>query len=141
MIDLKQEREKKIMSIKHQLENDISEIEIGADLAELLNTTLPELQSPSDLLKNGHYTQNQTLIINNQQYFNKVEGVVSREIHGNVDFSYEDKQLNELIEKYAADKAELVLLKSSHNEMKDKGLPKSTKTVSKISWQSRRENW
>lgn len=132
MIDLKQEREKKLMIIKHQLELDISENEIGTDLDELLNTTLPKLNSPSDLLRNRNFTQNQTVIINTPQYINKVEGIVSKEIHGNIDFSYQDKKILELIEEYAEDKAEMTLLKSSHNEMKDKGLPKSTKTVA---WQ------
>lgn len=131
MIDLKHERERKLLLIKHELENDISEVEIGIDIHELLNNSLPILNSPSDLLKNGNYTQNQTVIVN-PQYINKVEGIVSREIHGNIDFTFEDKQLSEIIERYAEDKAELALLKSSHNELKDKSLPKSTKTVA---WQ------
>lgn len=131
MVDLKHERERKLLLIKHELENDISEVEIGIDVAELLNNSLPKVSSPSDLLKNGNYTQNQTVILN-PQYINKVEGIVSREIHGNIDFTFEDKQLSEIIEKYAEDKAELALLKSSHNELKDKSLPKSTKTVA---WQ------
>lgn len=132
MVDLKQERERKLLIIKHQLQTDISEIEIGVDLSELLNQTLPQLNSPSDLLSNGSRTKNQTVIINNQQYINKVEGIVSREIYGNIDFTYADKKLNEVIEEYAEDKAELTLLKSAHNEMKDKGLPQSKKTVA---WQ------
>ncbi len=132
MIDLKQERERKLMSIKHQLESDISEIKIGLDMSEYITSFLPQVNSPSDLLRNSNYTQNQTVIINTQQYINKVEGIVSREIYGNIDFTYEDKQLNELIEKYAEDKTELALLKSSHNEMKDNGLSKSTKT---LAWQ------
>ncbi|MBD0401818.1 hypothetical protein [Flammeovirga sp. EKP202] len=131
MVDMKHERERKLLLIKHELENDISEVEIGIDVAELLNNNLPMLNTPSDLLKNGNYTQNQTVILN-PQYINKVEGIVSREIHGNIDFTFEDKQLSEIIEKYAEDKAELALLKSSHNELKDKSLPKSTKTVA---WQ------
>lgn len=136
MIDLKQEREKKILSIKHQLETDITEYEIGANLPELISQSIPMINSPSDLFNNGNYTKSQTVIINNnnnnQQYINKVEGIVSKEIHGNIDFTFEDRQLNEVIEQYAEDKAELALLKSAHNEMKDNGVSKSKKIVA---WQ------
>ena len=130
MIDLKQEREIKLLSIKHQLEVDISEIEIN--ISQLTENTLPKLSNPSDLLNTRSNINNNIIINNNPQFIHTVNGIVSREIYGNIDFNEIDHQLNDIIEKYAKDKAELAILKSSHNEIKDESLNKSTKT---IAWQ------
>lgn len=130
-LDLKQERESRLLQIKHCLENELQEFSIEGKLSQYVNSLVPN----SITSQNGLCIRNKidTQIINiNPQIIGKVEGVVSRVINGNIEFAQEEKELFKLIELYTEKAIENETLKSAIYELNDTGIPQEQK---RMAWQ------
>lgn len=134
-VDLKHEREQKILSIKHRLESEIVDELPGATdwsaIDALVNMAVPALsgskgaiaidQEPAYLL--SKQTQNNITVNVNPQIIDTVNGVIAQEIRGNQSIGVEAQQLLELIHKYGGSESQN--LASSVHELEDKSAPKS----------------
>lgn len=130
-LDLKQERESRLLQIKHCLENELQEFSIEENLSQYVNSLVPK----SINSQNGLCIRKKidTQIINiNPQIIGKVEGVVSRVINGNIEFAHEEKELFKLIELYTEKAIENETLKSAVYELNDTGIPQEQK---RMAWQ------
>lgn len=134
-VDLKHEREQKILSIKHRLESELVDELPGATdwsaIDALVNMAVPALsgskgaiaidQEPAYLL--SKQTQNNITVNVNPQIIDTVNGVIAQEIRGNQSIGVEAQQLLELIHKYGGSESQN--LASSVHELEDKSAPKS----------------
>lgn len=127
LLDLKQERELKLISIKHRFENELQEYSLDKELLNYIEESLPAPKSTNNvLIGTPHIIQNQTININ-PQIINKAEGIICSEINGNIHFTLEEKEIDKLIEKYANGVSETTKLKSALYELKDGGTSKEQK--------------
>jgi len=139
-VDLKQDRERKILGIRHRLESELAETlpesidwdQINALIAAAL--PVPMKMGLTYLLEGDPHRMTKILTagpstINiNPQIINTVQGVVAHEILGNVTLSNEDEKLLKLIKEHAGeDSAELT---SAVYQLSDQGVPKTTRLIS-----------
>jgi len=105
-IDLKQDRERKLLSIRHRLEADLSEV--VQDEAEwrlinaAVNEAIPALSGVAEtvgLLPSPSSSLTQILNVR-PQIIHHVDGVVAQEISGDVILSREARELIDLVEKH-----------------------------------------
>jgi len=134
-VDLKHEREQKILSIKHRLESELVDTIPGATdwlaIESLINMAVPALsgskgalaldQEPTLLL--GGASQSNITVNLNPQIIDTVNGVVAQEIRGDQTIGVEAQELLELIHKYGGDASQD--LASSVHELEDNSAPKS----------------
>lgn len=131
LLDIKQEREIKIISIKHKLQNELQEYELSKEVTKYIEETVPSPQTTKYLTFGNQTIQNQTIMIN-PQIIGKVDGIVTNELNGNINFSPEEQELNKLIEKYSKNLSEAAELQTSLFELKDKA---SSKEKKRGAWQ------
>lgn len=129
ILDLQQEREIKILNIKHRLQNEISEIEIDNKIINYIDNSVPKtsihsLESPIQIIQNQN-------IYNNSQVFEKINGIVGKEINGNINFSAEESELEKTIEKLSTDMSEKIELLNSLYELKDSNSSQELKRSSR----------
>jgi len=134
-VDLKHEREQKILSIKHRLESELVDAIPGATdwsaIDTLVNMAVPALsgskgaiavdQEPTRLL--GNLSQGSITVNVNPQIIDTVNGVIAQEIRGDQTIGVEAQQLLELIHKYGGSASQD--LASSVHELEDESAPKS----------------
>lgn len=134
-VDLKHEREQKILSIKHRLESELVDTIPGAtdwsSIDAMVNMAVPALsgskvaiavdQEPTMLVGNSSHS-NITVNVN-PQIINTVNGVIAQEIRGDQTIGVEAQQLLGLINKYGGVASQD--LASSVHELEDKSAPKS----------------
>jgi len=134
-VDLKHEREQKILSIKHRLESELVDTIPGVTdwsaIDALVNMAVPALsgskvalavdQEPTVLL--GSHNQGNITVNVNPQIIDTVNGVIAQEIRGDQTIGVEAQQLLELINKYGGSASQE--LASSVHELEDKSAPKS----------------
>jgi len=134
-VDLKHEREQKVLSIRQRLESELVDTIPGVidweAIDSLVNMAVPALsgtqgaiavdQNPILLTKDAH--QNNITINVNPQIIDTVNGVIAQEIRGNQTIGVEAQQLLELIHKYGGKKSQD--LASSVHELEDESAPKS----------------
>lgn len=125
-LDIKQEKEFKLMSIKHRLENELQEIELTATVLEYVEHSFPRANFQNSIGYGNHIVHNQTININ-PQIIEKVNGIVSKEINGTINFNREEEALLKLIQKYAKSVSEASELQSSLYELKDDATSKENK--------------
>lgn len=110
-LDLKQERETRMLSIRHTLEAEVLELN-GSHQAQseaanrLVETLVPHARHfpPGALLGGGVGASPSPVVINlNPQYVHAVESTVLQNIQGTVNLGPEPKQLLELIQQHGAD--------------------------------------
>ena len=130
LLDIRQEREVKLINIKHRLQNELQEIEISKELLEYINSSIPDSESKNIIL-GSQVIQNQNFYINSQ-IIEKVDGIVANELNGNINLAPEEQQILKLIEKYSLDIANATDLKTALYELKDTA---STKEAKRSSWQ------
>lgn len=119
LLDIKQERELKIVSIKHRLQNELQEYELSKDVIEYIEKSVPNPEFGRNLTFLGNQKiENQTIMIN-PQIIGKVEGIVISELNGNVTFTPEEQELNKLIDKFSQNLSEASELQTSLYELKD----------------------
>ena len=131
LLDIKQEREVKITSIKHRLQNELQEYELSKDIIDYIENVVPKSESTKHLIFGNQTIQNQTILIN-PQIIGKVDGIVISELNGNISFSPEEQELNKLIEKFSKNLSEATELQTSLYELKDKA---SSKEKKRGAWQ------
>lgn len=130
-IDIKHERESRLLQIKQQLEVELYETSLIHELPNYINSLIPKsLYLGSDIYTTSKIN-NQTININ-PQIIGKVEGIVSRVIEGNINFSIEERELNKVIELYSDKTSEKETLKAAVYELKDNAISKEEK---RIAWQ------
>jgi hypothetical protein len=139
-VDLKQDRERKLLSIRHRLESDLADaLPDSADwqmIDRLVASTIPEAFNIAGitLLNRGLHTPSNSaehtqLTINlNPQIINKVNGVVAREILGDVSTSAESEALLDLIRKHA-DSRSLELIDAAQT-LSDRAMPRAKRLTS-----------
>jgi len=131
ILDIQQERELKILNIKHRFQNEIKEVEINEVVEKYIRDSLPSGKEFSNVSSPTQIIQNQSIYINSQ-IIEKLDGIVSKEINGNINFTNEEVQLEKLIERYVSDFNEKTELKNGLFELKDSSSSKETK---RASWQ------
>ncbi|MER0172106.1 MAG: hypothetical protein DU489_16240 [Nitrosomonas sp.] len=132
-VDLKHERERKILGIQQRLESELID-EIAGDvdwnaISQLVELTVPSIRGTGASLMIGnpshgfeaHNKANITLNIN-PQIIATVNGIVAQEINGNQNFGIQGQELLELVQKYGETKASE--LTSAVCEIEDKNVPK-----------------
>jgi len=131
LLDIKQEREVKVISIKHRLQNELQEYELSKDVLEYVENAVPSSESTKYLTFGNQTVQNQTILIN-PQIIGKVDGIVVNELNGHINFSPEEQELNKLIEKFSKTLSESTELQTSLYELKDCA---SSKEKKRGAWQ------
>ena len=135
-VDLKQEREIKILTIRHQLESELAEyVRTEHDwqiINRIVDSTVPQLNSVGSTISIGRNAtlSNQNLTINvNPQIIGTINGVVAQQINGDQHLGTDAKKLLEIIDQYAErQKAELT---SALYELTDKGVKESDRVLAK----------
>lgn len=137
-IDLKHERERKLLNIRHSLESELSEFIIDSSewdtLYQLVEENIPPIAGVSSALV--HKTSNELSTIPkqnvfiNSQVFETFNGVLAKEISGTVNLVPDAKKLLETIEEYAkeADKSDL---SSAVHELTDPNVKKTDRITAK----------
>ncbi len=127
LLDLKQDKERRLLSIRQSLESELLEEHLGDELNKKIESLVPSISGIVDLI-NERKIENLQININ-PQIINKVEGVVAKEFNGSVVLNKEDYQLKEMIQKYSVTAAQSAELKSALYEMKDAEIPTKDKKV------------
>jgi len=128
-LDLKQERESKILSIKHRLEIDLQEHELSKDMQEYIDNSVPRPNISNFLALQSK----QAPVINiNPIFVDKVDGIVCSEINGTVNQTTEDKMLIDFFKQLSENIAESITLQTALYELNDKSSSKESK---RSSWQ------
>lgn len=125
LLDIKQEREIKLITIKHRLQNELQEAEITNELLNYVENSIPNSESKNIFL-GSQVIQNQNVFINSQ-IIDKVDGIVCNELNGNIHFKPEEQELLKLIEKYSENITTATELKTALYELKDSASSKESK--------------
>lgn len=126
-VDLRQEREQKVLLLQHRLEAELldtlpSDVDIEA-IRVLVDAAVPAVFGPQTPLLVPSATQKpQSITLNiNPQFVETVNGVVAREVSGDMSFGDRDNDLLRLFAEYAGERqAELV---SALRELNDESAP------------------
>lgn len=129
VIDLKHERERKILGVRHRLEAELAEV-VPSDfnwqiIDHLVDAAIPKINGVSSALGiplQLSSTSNFTVNIQ-PQIISSVNGVVAQEIIGDQYISEDAKKLLELIQKYGGEK--ILELTSAVHELADESAPQS----------------
>jgi hypothetical protein len=136
-VDMRQDREQKVLRIRHRLESELidamsSDVDIEA-IGAIVEQTILSVVGPYSPLQLGG--PNNTLAANNltlnvnPQFIQTVHGIVAQEISGDVDLNESDQELLKLFAEYGAQRqAELV---SALRELKDESAPKPGRLTAK----------
>lgn len=140
MVDLKHEREQKVLMLRQRLESELLDSEEGSlgvdEIAVLVNLAVPQVHVQETILLNNDKLQN--IVTKNEcglqinirpQIINTVNGIVAQEIHGNQNFGFEARQLLEMIEKFGGKKS--AELSSDLHEVEDESAPLPGRVVAK----------
>ncbi len=132
-IDLKHERERKILVIQQRLESElIDEMPSDADwsaISQLIESTIPSVNGSGAYLMIGnpscthgaHNKANVTINVN-PQIVGTVNGIIAQEINGNQNLGPQGQELLELVKKYG--EAKTNELATAIYEVEDKSVPK-----------------
>ncbi|MEE1837524.1 hypothetical protein [Streptomyces sp. SP17KL33] len=125
-LDLKHERESRMLTIRHSLEAEILDLgEVGRDktdvVEELVDSLVPHPRNfhPGNILASGsggNFPASVTVNLN-PQFIHAVESTVLQNIQGTVNLGPEPKQLIELIRQYGGNDADE--LESAVHELED----------------------
>lgn len=137
-VDLRQERERKILSIRHRLESELTDV-LPSDsdwkvISTIVNNAIPQ----ADLFGNAISVEQSPLSISGSQnvtvnlkpqIIQTVNGVVSQEIYGDQHIGREAKEILDLINAYAGERT--TELSSAVHEVLDPDSPKSDRLSAK----------
>jgi len=140
-VDLKHERERKILSIRHRLESELTDVSPSQEdwlaISSLVEAALPRgiatspmALFPEALLPFQSKFSSSGMTVNiRPQLIQNVNGVVAQEIYGNQHLTSEDHQLLALIREYGANKAKE--LEAAVHELSDQGAPQADRLGAK----------
>lgn len=131
-VDLKHEREQKLLSIRQRLESELVDCIPGeidwAAISSLVNLAVPQVNGvhgaiavDQESMRIPYHPSNITINVN-PQIVDTVNGIVAQEISGDQHFGPEAQQLLELVKKYGGSEAQD--LASSVHELEDSSAPK-----------------
>jgi len=130
-LDIKHERESKILDVRHRFESELVEFfpsETGLDfIRSIVDENIPIPKTLDEVMsgtKTQHSHANVTINMNSQ-VIDKAYGLISRELNGNVNLGTQGEELLEFINKYGGDRA--AQLASDVHEIADKGIPEGTR--------------
>lgn len=130
VIDLKHERERKFLGVRHRLESELADIvpanfdwEVVNMLVDSAIPRLDGINSAFGIYQSSSQLSSALTVNINPQIFNKVEGIVAQEIIGAECFNENIRKLSELIQKYGGNKS--ADLNSAVYELADKSAPHS----------------
>lgn len=135
-VDMKQDREQKILHIRHRLESELVDaLPTAVDfesLGELVDAAVPTVLGPRTPLLisiDAPQTRESVTLNINPQFVETVHGVVTQEISGDVTLNENDTELFRLFATFAGDQqAELV---SALRELNDESAPSSGRLTAK----------
>ncbi len=132
-VDLKHERERKILGIQQRLESELID-EMPGDIdwsavSQLIESTVPSVSGSGASLMianpsrayDAHTRANVTINVN-PQIIGTVNGVIAQEINGNQNLGVQGQELLELVKKYG--EARTNELATAVYEVEDKSVPK-----------------
>lgn len=132
--DLRQEREARLLSIRHRLENELSELgeeqalPTTAELATWVEALVPQDRALTSALSADPVAPAQPqgmTIIYKPQVISTVHGVVTQEVQGSVNFGPDARQIFDLIERFGdQQRADLI---SSLHELEDSDAHKASR--------------
>ena len=132
-LDAKHERQRRVLSIRQELEAELSDHEPGIDaslLDRLIETLVPTGPSSTSCVQLGlpRSAPEQTIHVN-QQFFGHVEGIVAQNINGTVTQGSQPEELLKLIHHHGGGRADDLLV--AVRELADASAPKSTRLSAK----------
>ncbi|MER8524817.1 hypothetical protein [Mesorhizobium sp. M1272] len=127
-VDVKHDRERKLLSIRHRMESELVDVEGGAaispdDIEHLLEAIVPRQNTVGALLRPaavGQVPQNLTVNIR-PQIIQTVHGIVAQEISGSQHLSFEAARIIELAQEHGGGRASEIV--SAVHELEDVDLP------------------
>lgn len=136
-VDLKHERERKLLGIRQRLESELTDVAASpsslAAIEALIEATVPRVlgigsaasidQSPLQV-QGGHVTVNL-----GPQIIQAAGGIIAQEIRGDIHLAQQDQELLALIQQYGG--AESASLASAVHEVSDPGAPAPGRLVAK----------
>lgn len=136
-IDLKQERERKLLTIKHNLESELAEYAIVEKdwslIDKIIDNSIPRIDGFSSAIsfnRDALPQTSQNLTVNiNPQIIETINGVVAQEIIGDQHIGPDAKSLLDIIEQYGSDKK--VELTSAVHELVDPNVKKTDRITAK----------
>jgi hypothetical protein len=135
VIDLKQERERKMLGVRHRLEAELAEV-VPSNfnwqiIDALIETAIPKINGVSSVLGVPlQLTPTSNLTVNIQpQIISSVNGIVAQEIMGDQYINEDAKKLLDLIQQYGDKKT--MELTSAVYELADKSAPQSGRITAK----------
>jgi hypothetical protein len=135
-VDLRQEREQKLLSIRHRLESELADIEpniVGTEiLARLVDTAVPPISGIGAALTGEHRSlylvagDGGGVTINvSPQIIHSVNTVVAQEIEGDVHLTNQDQDILQLVRQHAPEQH--LELATSIREIADDSAPKAAR--------------
>jgi hypothetical protein len=124
-VDLKHDREQRILAIRHRLESELVDEFPGSNLPwplvnQIVETLVPRVPEDATTLTHGPgvVVPIRPVTVNvSQQFFENVHGVVTQELHGSVSVGYEARQLAELIQQFGGQHTSV--LNAAASELED----------------------
>lgn len=139
-IDLKHEREQKVLAIRHKLESELVDI-LPADImldtvSRLVDSTVPPLAGITSVLKGDHIplqlnaASGSTVTVNlKPQVVQAVNSIIAQEIEGDIQLTEMDRKLIELIREHACNREQE--LTSAVRELADNSIPQPSRLIAK----------
>lgn len=131
LLDMKHEREIRLLRIKQRLESEIQEFEINENIYKIIEDSIKPPKGINSILT-GNPTINNLTINVDSAVEKQINQIVENEINGNIHFSTEEEEIQKLIEKHGENQAEINKLNNYLYELKDMNTSKEEK---RISWQ------
>ena len=137
-VDLRQERERKILSIRHRLESELTDMLPGdtgwETITAIVDGAIPQAGPLSNALQVDqaplHISNSEHITVNlKPQIIQTVNGVVSQEIYGDQHIGPEAQEILDLIQKYAGERS--TELSSAVHEVVDPDAPKADRLSAK----------
>jgi len=115
-VDLRHEREQKVLSIRHRLEAELVDelpVQVTSEaIGQLVDAAVPPIAGLGKVLMSDAQplqltaAQGASIVVNlRPQTINSVNGIVAQEVNGGVHLSNEDHRILQLIQEHAPDRA------------------------------------
>ncbi len=129
-LDIKHDREQKILNIRQRLESELTDNIPGDVDWETINllveSSVPSLNNTHfSLISSASHSPSNITINVNPQIIDTVNGVVAKEINGNQNIGVQGQELFELIKKYGESKRDE--LTAAVYEIEDESIPKDNR--------------
>jgi hypothetical protein len=134
-LDLRQERESKLLSIRHSLESELLDIPMSFQQWDQVNQYIEDIVpnaatlAPMPLLSLSNETSSKVTVNINQQVIRAVNSTVIQSVKGTINLGVQAKELLELVSQFGAQEA--TALESAVHEFEDPDAPPSSRLQAK----------